>query len=715
MRNFVTAVGRRGRWDRLRREAAVRSTRTVSAARSMSGMWFVVCIPKDDDESTAEKTNGPVPCKDAKKNNNSDVILRPVNGNLRHSEAQKNAINDDEAQGTVVMSTMKEALEDCLKELGIQDAVWNSRPEDKYYQVCFPCESGEDTDRVLHALAARGIGSDKNSTVGVVPCAVFYRDPGDDGYEDSLISYLEEEKKASTFKTAQQKFLKSVRARLTVAQVVEGVRAQGELNFDYVAFILLAGMIAALGLMDNSVVSIIAAMLVSPLMGPIMAITFGIRIRDKSLIKVGLRSEICGLLLCLLFGFFFGIIMAYWGDIEGRGSWSPNTWPNPEQTSRGQWRSLWVGGLVALPSGAGVAMAILGGNSACLVGVAISASLLPPSINCGTLWSLSLMKVFKSFGQDPVNATVLIPGTNMTRVVTTYPAFLAHSSFSAYYYDNANMHKECAVMAIISFCLTVVNILCIIVAGTVFLKIKEIAPEASMPRTQRFWKHDIPLAREYNRTFHEGNDLGQNFLKEWADISGMDPKMLTSRDPDARMAQKQTLEDILMDAEDDDVYQTVTRKIANHPGTNVARRMTMAALPAMNGYVGGSRSGSTDFGANPMAGFDVEGGRRNSRRPSHFAANMVTAFDRRASKSHFAYENPEPPSIVEEMAGMTPANLQHRRRSSVMRSYWPSPSRFSVSPVLEDDPHYQRRPSRLSRVSNRPPVLEEEQGEYSKI
>lgn len=51
-------------------------------------------------------------------------------------------------------------------------------------------------------------------------------------------------------------------------------------------------------------------------------------------------------------------------------------------TCRGQWRSLWVGALVALPSGAGVAMAILGGNSACLVGVAISASLLPPSINC---------------------------------------------------------------------------------------------------------------------------------------------------------------------------------------------------------------------------------------------------------------------------------------------------------------------------------------------
>lgn len=48
---------------------------------------------------------------------------------------------------------------------------------------------------------------------------------------------------------------------------------------------------------------------------------------------------------------------------------------------RGQERSLWVGVLVALPSGAGVALSVLGGNAGSLVGVAISASLLPPAVN----------------------------------------------------------------------------------------------------------------------------------------------------------------------------------------------------------------------------------------------------------------------------------------------------------------------------------------------
>ena len=97
-------------------------------------------------------------------------------------------------------------------------------------------------------------------------------------------------------------------------------------------------------------------------------------------------------------------------------------WPTREMRSRGDlkyWchaalkgelRALWVGVLVAVPSGAGVALSVLGGNagslvdilencvnhhkthySTCQVGVAISASLLPPAVNAGFFWALSLL------------------------------------------------------------------------------------------------------------------------------------------------------------------------------------------------------------------------------------------------------------------------------------------------------------------------------------
>jgi len=59
--------------------------------------------------------------------------------------------------------------------------------------------------------------------------------------------------------------------------------------------------------------------------------------------------------------------------------------------SSGLGRSLWVGVLIALPSGAGVALSILGGNTGSLVGVAISASLLPPAVNAVSIQRLSTL------------------------------------------------------------------------------------------------------------------------------------------------------------------------------------------------------------------------------------------------------------------------------------------------------------------------------------
>jgi uncharacterized membrane protein len=68
-------------------------------------------------------------------------------------------------------------------------------------------------------------------------------------------------------------------------------------------------MIAGLGLVDDSSVNVVASMLVSPLMGPIMATTFGAVIRDFGLIKIGLLSELVGLLICLAVGLIFGIFL----------------------------------------------------------------------------------------------------------------------------------------------------------------------------------------------------------------------------------------------------------------------------------------------------------------------------------------------------------------------------------------------------------------------
>ena len=85
-------------------------------------------------------------------------------------------------------------------------------------------------------------------------------------------------------------------------------------------------------------------------------------------------------------------------------------------------RSLWVGILIALPSGAGVALSILGGNAGSLVGVAISASLLPPAVNAVCLFFL--------FCDLMCNKLNLRPG--LLRNVACFKSMLVNKNFQSW-------------------------------------------------------------------------------------------------------------------------------------------------------------------------------------------------------------------------------------------------------------------------------------------
>ena len=121
-------------------------------------------------------------------------------------------------------------------------------------------------------------------------------------------------------------------------------------------------------------------------MGPILAGIFGAVISDKKLRNMGIKNELISLIMCTFIGFIFGLIFCYW--IE---SYGVTKWPTEEMLSRGKLRALWVGALIAIPSGAGAALSVLADNTGSMVGIAISASLLPPAVNTGLLWSLALL------------------------------------------------------------------------------------------------------------------------------------------------------------------------------------------------------------------------------------------------------------------------------------------------------------------------------------
>ena len=158
-------------------------------------------------------------------------------------------------------------------------------------------------------------------------------------------------------------------------------------SFDYVAYLVLASIIALLGLIENSPVTIVASMLVSPIMGPILACIFGCVVGDKRLRNRGIRNGFASLLLCILIGLLGGFMLI---PIEVAYSDRTDKFITDEMTVRGAFYDILLDLFIAISSGAAAALSVLGENSSSMVGVAISASLLPPAVNAGFLWSMAL-------------------------------------------------------------------------------------------------------------------------------------------------------------------------------------------------------------------------------------------------------------------------------------------------------------------------------------
>ncbi|XP_073947017.1 uncharacterized protein [Choristoneura fumiferana] len=434
--------------------------------------------------------------------------------------------------------TLESILQELLCKLEINHVAWLSDKVGNYFEVIFPLPTGDKCETMLHCLTQLGIGVRWQSIVSVLPCSVVHSAIENEEYdEDTIVRKSEEAKR-------WRNFVESIRSKLTVKQVVDGVRGGGELSFDYLTLIITADSLAALGLVENNASNIVAAMLVSPLMGPVMSITFGTIIADWSLVRSGFESLILGMFFSLVFGFIFGLIL---GSTDM--PWGFGDWPTEEMKSRGNVRALWMGVLWALTSGTGVALALLQGSAGPLIGIAISASLLPPVVNCGLYWALACI-------------WLLNPGVKIPHIKGE--AYTGNSSYQPLYHDYLPI--EFAVNGIVSCCLTIVNVICIFITAIIFLKIKEVAaPYTSTPDLRRFWEQDIKVVRDANRAnLHEAEEDERAELVLEDLNQGSDEEI------------KEKLESAVQEALDDETYRKVKRmSYQSHNADEVFRTIGM--------------------------------------------------------------------------------------------------------------------------------------------
>jgi uncharacterized hydrophobic protein (TIGR00341 family) len=174
-------------------------------------------------------------------------------------------------------------------------------------------------------------------------------------------------------------------ATLAVEEIYENVKAQTWLSFDFLAFTILAALMAGVGLIQNNVTIIVASMLLSPLMGPMLGVALGYVVSDRALLGKGTYNELLALVLSIAVGALMGAVMAIFSpgfglEVDSQVDLRILT----EITRRGvPFSPLDIG--VAIFSGAAVAVSVTKGDMSTLVGVAISAALMPPAVNVGMM------------------------------------------------------------------------------------------------------------------------------------------------------------------------------------------------------------------------------------------------------------------------------------------------------------------------------------------
>ncbi|MCM1293081.1 MAG: DUF389 domain-containing protein [Bacteroides sp.] len=171
----------------------------------------------------------------------------------------------------------------------------------------------------------------------------------------------------------------TIRSQLVPQQEAEqSIRDDVSFRGTNIFILVLAILIASLGLNTNSTAVIIGAMLISPLMGPIIGIGLGVGIQDFSLIKVALRNLVMAALFSVVASTLFFLISPVG---EGHSELLARTSPTIYDVLIG-----FVGG------GAGILAIGSRSKGNVIPGVAIATALMPPLCTAGyglATWQLS--------------------------------------------------------------------------------------------------------------------------------------------------------------------------------------------------------------------------------------------------------------------------------------------------------------------------------------
>ncbi len=187
---------------------------------------------------------------------------------------------------------------------------------------------------------------------------------------------------------------KAAKVSTTREELYSQIERGARLDRNYLLLVVLSTIVAAIGLVEDNVAVVVGAMVIAPLLGPILAFAFGTSLGDRQLVWHALTTGLSGLVLAIALSALLGMV------------WTPNLDSN-EIMSR---TDVGLDGIaLALASGAAAVISLTTGLPTALVGVMVAVALLPPAATLGLLlsaWQLQLAA-----------GTVLLLAVNVVSVV----------------------------------------------------------------------------------------------------------------------------------------------------------------------------------------------------------------------------------------------------------------------------------------------------------
>ena len=139
----------------------------------------------------------------------------------------------------------------------------------------------------------------------------------------------------------------------------------------FVAMMLFSSVVAAIGILRNSVVFIIGAMVIAPLLGPNVALSFATTLGDVGLSRRAIKAIGIGILTAVLSSLLVGLLIEVDPEI-------------PELLTRTE---VSMGDVVlALVAGSAAALSFTSEIFGALIGVMVAVALLPPLVTMGLLY-----------------------------------------------------------------------------------------------------------------------------------------------------------------------------------------------------------------------------------------------------------------------------------------------------------------------------------------